>query len=81
MTENNQSKQDREDIGIYEKIVTRTEELLGSGRKNLDEALKKAGDELSSAGMFTKEQAEKVSQYIKRDIQCREGNEICQRGC
>lgn len=69
MTEKKQTKQDQEDIGAYEKIVNRTEELLGDGRKNLDEALKKAGDELSSAGNFTKEQVEKVSKYIKHDIQ------------
>jgi len=69
MTENNHSKQDYEDVGIYEKIVSRAEELLESGRKNLDEVLKKAGDELSSAGTFTREQTEKVSTYIKRDIQ------------
>ena len=69
MTENNRSNQDQEDVGIYEKIVSNTEELLGSGRKNFDEALKRAGDEFSSAGTFTREQAEKVSKYVKRDVQ------------
>jgi hypothetical protein len=69
MTDNNRSKQDQEDVGLYEKIVSRTEELLGSGRKNLDEALTRAGDEFSSAGTFTREQAEKVSKYVKRDVQ------------
>ena len=69
MTENNQKKDEQEEVGLYEKIISRTEELLGSGRKNLDEALKRAGDDLSSAGNFTREQAEKVSTFIKRDMQ------------
>ncbi|SEA46082.1 Zinc-ribbon containing domain-containing protein [Desulfuromusa kysingii] len=69
MTENNQPKQEQEDVTVYEKIVSRTEELLEGGRKNLDEALKKASDELSSAGTFTREQAEKISSYVRRDLE------------
>ncbi|MCF6265447.1 MAG: zinc ribbon-containing protein [Desulfuromusa sp.] len=69
MTESHQKKNEQEDVSLYEKIISRTEELLVSSRKNLDEALKKAGDELSSAGNFTREQAEKVSAFVKRDIQ------------
>ncbi|MFK5926261.1 MAG: hypothetical protein QM483_06500 [Desulfuromusa sp.] len=69
MAENNRQKNEQEEVGLYEKIISRTEELLGSGRKNLDEALKRAGEDLSSAGNFTREQAEKVSTFIKRDIQ------------
>ena len=69
MTENNQQNQEHEEVSLYEKIIVRTEELMGSGRKTLDEALKRAGDDLSSAGDFTREQAEKVSTFIKRDIQ------------
>ena len=68
MTDTNETKHEQEDVGIYKKIVTRTEELLESGRKNLDDALKKAGDEFSSAGTFTREQTEKISNYIKRDL-------------
>lgn len=69
MTKNNEEKNEQEEVGLYEKIISRTEELLGGGRKNLDEALKRAGDDLSSAGSFTREQAEKISTFIKRDIQ------------
>lgn len=65
MTENNEP----EDVNLYKKIISRTEELLESGRKNLDEALKRAGDELSSAGSFTRKRAEKISTFVKRDIQ------------
>ncbi len=69
MTDNNQQKNEQDEVSLYEKIITRTEELLGGSRKNLDEALKRAGDDLSSAGSFTREQAEKISSFIKRDIQ------------
>ena len=46
--------QGRQDVGLYEKILKRTEEILESGRKNLDDALRKASDELSGAGEFTR---------------------------
>ena len=69
MTGNNQQNSDQDEVSLYEKIVAQTEEILGSGRKTLDEALKRAGDELSSAGNFTREQSEKISAFIKRDIQ------------
>ncbi len=69
MTDNNKQNNDQDDVSLYEKIVSQTEELLGSGRKTLDEALKRAGDDLASAGTFTREQAEKISAFVKRDIQ------------
>ncbi len=69
MTDNNQKNSEQDDVSLYEKIVSQTEELMASGRKNLDEALKRAGEELSSAGDFTREQSEKISAFIKRDIQ------------
>jgi len=69
MTDNNQKNNDQDEVSLYEKIVSQTEELVGSGRKTLDEALKRAGDELSSAGKFTREQSEKISTFVRRDIQ------------
>ncbi|PLY01908.1 MAG: hypothetical protein C0622_06255 [Desulfuromonas sp.] len=70
MTENNQTNNDhdQEDVSLYEKFISRTEELIDSGRKNFDEALKKAGEELTAAGNFTREQADKVSAFVKRDV-------------
>ena len=56
------------EVRFYEKLAARTAELLESGRKNLDEALKKAGEELSAAGDFSREQAEKVGSYVRRDL-------------
>ncbi len=61
--------QGRQDVGLYEKILKRTEEILESGRKNLDDALRKASDELSGAGEFTREQADRISGYVRRDAQ------------
>ena len=68
MTDNNQKKDNQDDVSLYEKMVSQTEELVGSGRKTLDEALKRVQDDLSSAGNFTREQSEKVSTFVKRDI-------------
>ncbi len=56
------------DVGLYEKLASRTRELLDSGRRTLDESLKKAGDELSAAGDYTREQAEKIAEYVRRDM-------------
>ena len=53
---------------FYEKLATRTADLLESGRKNLDEALKKAGEELAAASNFSREQAEKIGGYVRRDL-------------
>ncbi len=69
MPEDDQVKNGKKDVSLYEKLVARTEKLLESGRKNLDEALKKAGDELEAAGEFTREQADKISQFVRRDLE------------
>jgi len=59
---------DQQEVGLYEKLATRTAELLEEGRKTLDEALKKAKDELGKAGEFSTEQMDKVAAYVKRDV-------------
>jgi len=74
MSENQQQKeqpngdQGQPEVGFYEKLAARTAELLESGRRSLDEALKKAGDELTAAGEFSREQAEKIGGYVRRDL-------------
>ncbi len=67
MTEQD-DKQEQQEIGLYEKLAARTAELLESSRKGIDEALLKAREELSSAGDFSRGQAEKISGFIRRDI-------------
>lgn len=69
MSDNKKNNHDHEDVGLYEKFVARTEELIDSGRKNLDDALKRAGDDLTAAGNFTREKSEKIASYVKKDIQ------------
>lgn len=67
MSENNDNN-DHQDVGLYEKLAARTAELLEEGKKTLDEALKKAKEELSRAGDFSGEQMDKVASYVKRDV-------------
>lgn len=68
MSEYKQPNDDNEDVKLYEKFVARAEELLENGKKTLDETLTRAGDELLAAESFTKEQADKISRFIHRDI-------------
>lgn len=68
MTENQSQKQEQEEISLYAKIIARTEELMESGRKGADEALKKASEDLAAAGDFTREQSERIAGYVKRDL-------------
>lgn len=60
--------EEHEDVSLYQKIADRSAEILQEGRKTLDEALKKAGDEVTAGGGYTREQAEKVGQYLRRDL-------------
>lgn len=68
MTEQEGNNKEQQEVGLYEKLATRTAELLDEGKKTLDEALKKAGEEISSMGDFSREQAEKISVFVRRDI-------------
>jgi len=68
MTGKDENPQEQKDVGLYEKIAARTGELMEEGKKTLDEALAKAKEELATAGEFTREQAEKVSAFVRRDI-------------
>ncbi|MDF1555723.1 MAG: hypothetical protein P1P84_21800 [Deferrisomatales bacterium] len=56
------------EVSYYDRMAERTAELLEEGRKTLDEALQKAKDELSRAGGFTAEQADRVAEWIRRDV-------------
>lgn len=67
MTEK-QEHDEQQEVGLYEKLVTRTAELLEGSRRTFDEALKKAKEDLSKAGNYTSEQMEKVADYVTRDM-------------
>lgn len=60
--------QQENEVGLYEKLTSRTSEILEDGRKTLDEALKKAKDEMTRAGEFSKEQVDRVGEFVRRDI-------------
>jgi putative protein kinase ArgK-like GTPase of G3E family len=68
VTEQNDNNQEPQEVSFYEKLAARTAELLEEGKKTLDEALKKAKDELTKAGNFTNEQADKVAEWVRRDV-------------
>jgi len=61
-------KKDKDDISLYENLAARTAELLEDGKKTFEEALKKAGDEFTAAGKFSREQADKIGSYVRRDL-------------
>jgi Zn finger protein HypA/HybF involved in hydrogenase expression len=68
MPENKNNPEEHEDVSLYQKLADRAAEILQEGRKTVDEALKKAGDEVTSGGEYTREQAEKISGYLRRDL-------------
>lgn len=68
MNDNNEKKEEQEEVGLYEKLAARTADILEEGRKTFDEALKKAKEELSAAGDFSREKADKLGEYVRRDL-------------
>lgn len=66
--DNGDKGHEQKEVGLYERLATRTAELLDSGRKTFDEAFKKAREEVASAGDFSREQVEKVSGFVRRDL-------------
>ncbi len=69
MSEKNQQPEENEDVSLYDKLSSRTEEILADSKKSLDEALKKASDELAAGGQFSRDQAEKIGGYLRRDME------------
>lgn len=68
MNDQNDKKIEQEEIGLYEKLASRTADLLEEGKKTFDEALKKAKEEISAAGDFSRERADKIGEYVRRDL-------------
>ena len=68
MSDQNEKKEEHAEVGLYEKLASRTADLLEEGKKTFDEALKKAKEELSAAGDFSREQADKLGEYVRRDL-------------
>ena len=57
MSDEKQKPEEHEDVGLYQRISERAAELIQEGRKTLDEALKKASEEISASGDYTREKA------------------------
>lgn len=68
MTEQNDKRDEQEEVSLYEKLASRTADLLEEGKKSFDEALKRAKEELSSAGDFSRENVDKLGEYVRRDL-------------
>jgi Zn finger protein HypA/HybF involved in hydrogenase expression len=68
MNDQNDKKNEQEEIGLYEKLASRTADLLEEGKKTFDEALKRAKEELAAAGDFSREQADRLGEYVRRDL-------------
>lgn len=68
MADNKQKPEDHEDVGLYQKLAGAAADILDSGRKGVEDALKKAGEEVTSGGEYTREQAEKIGNYLRRDL-------------
>ena len=68
MTEKKQDPEEHDDVNRYQKLADRTAEILQESRKTIDEALKKAGEEITAGGDFTREQADKIGAFIRRDL-------------
>ncbi len=68
MNDEKHKPEEHEDVGLYQKMADRAAELMQEGRKTLDEALKKASEEISSGGEYTREKSEKIGEFLRRDL-------------
>ena len=68
MSDQEQEPEKHEDVGLYQKMADRAAEILADGKKTLDEALKKAREEMTAGGEYSREQAEKIAANLRRDL-------------
>ncbi len=68
MSDEKQKPEEHEDVSLYQKLADRTAEILAEGKKTLDGALKKASDEVTAGGEYSREKAEKITAYLRRDL-------------
>lgn len=67
-TREDRNRQSSAEVSLYDRLLARTEVLLESGRISLEDALHEAAEELSSLGDYTREQADRVAAFVKRDV-------------
>lgn len=68
MSDEQQDPETHEDVGLYQKMADRAAGILADGKKTLDEALKKAREEMAAGGEYSREQAEKIAANLRRDL-------------
>ncbi|MDT8443313.1 MAG: hypothetical protein RQ722_03380 [Desulfuromonadales bacterium] len=73
MNDQNEKRDEQEEVSLYEKLASRTADLLEEGKKTFDEALKKAKEELSAAGDYSRERVDKLGEYVRRDLKANAG--------
>jgi len=78
MEEQKQTDTEKREVGLYEKLATRSKELIEEAREKtsgtIDKAIEKAKEEMVVAGDFSHEQGEKLKAFLKRDL------EVTQKG-
>ena len=68
MAEKDEKATEQEEVGLYEKLAARTAELIEESRRSIDEALKKAREELEKAGEFSSGQLDRAAAFVRRDV-------------
>ncbi|MDH3974081.1 MAG: zinc ribbon-containing protein [Deltaproteobacteria bacterium] len=73
MEEQRQSEKEKKEVGLYEKLASRSKELIGEAKEKtsgtIDKAIEKAKEEMVVAGDFSHEQGEKLKAFLKRDLE------------
>ena len=73
MTEEHKGLKEEQEVGQYERLASRTKELIESakekGPKVLDAALDKAKEEMIATGDFSKEQGKRLQAFVRRDLE------------
>lgn len=72
-TMGNEKPQDEKHVHAYERMLERTREFLGEAgeelKPKLQHALDAAVEKATELGELTREEAEKIAEYLKRDLQ------------
>ena len=72
MSEEEKKEEEKKEVGLYEKLATRSKELIGEAREKTSEtvgvAIKMAKEDMVVAGDFSHEQGERLKSFLERDL-------------
>jgi len=72
MSDNKNSEEKKEELGLYEKLAVRTKVLVEEAKiktsETLGAAMEKAKEEMVAAGDFGSKQGEKLKSFMQRDL-------------